>query len=109
MKLQINFKKTGRNFDRDEIEEALDDALTEAELGEVTGGGAFLDGSGCDITVDVNDAARGLEVVRQVLVEMQVPSSTTIDECDDSMTTVAVHPVYVNGNGDLTKPWWKFW
>ena len=61
---------------RDEIEDPLDEALQNASLGEVTGGGS---GSGVsNIDVEVTDADQGLMVIRQVLQSLEVAKSTVI-------------------------------
>ena len=65
---------------RDAIEESLHEALTEAKLGEVTGGGA---GSGV-VTLDVEiwqeaHVQGALAVIRHVLRELKAPSSTLIN------------------------------
>lgn len=67
-----DFRFTGR----DVVEDALDEALVAAGIGEVTGGGAGR--NGCNIDVEVTDVARGLAVVREVLKTLGVASSTTI-------------------------------
>jgi hypothetical protein len=111
MMLQINFRDVSEDFDRDLVEEALDAALEQEGLGQATGGGSFVDGSGCDISVDVSDVERGLYVVRQVLAQMQISPSTTIDEFNEDFTSRVVHPLYTDGGDDIVrkKPWWKLW
>lgn len=64
---------------RDEVEESLNDALREAQFGEVTGGGA---GSGV-VIVDVeiwteSDFRDALALIRRMLKELKVPDSTLI-------------------------------
>jgi hypothetical protein len=66
---------------RDELEDPLDEALSEANLGEVTGGGS---GRGAiNIDVDIWDASRlgeGLALIRRVLNELGAPSNTYIKD-----------------------------
>jgi hypothetical protein len=64
---------------RDEIEDPLNDGLSDAGLGEVTGGGA---GSGALIVdVEINSELHfpeALSVMRRILREVAVPTSTVI-------------------------------
>jgi hypothetical protein len=64
----------GRSYYEDELEEELE----RRGLGEVVGGGTWMDGSGCDIHVVVRDAKTGLAVIREVLRRLNAPSSTRI-------------------------------
>jgi hypothetical protein len=61
---------------RDEIEDPLHEALQAEGLGEVSGGGTGL--GMCNIDVDVNDAERGLALIREVLCRLEVAPSTRI-------------------------------
>ena len=61
---------------RDEIEDPLDEALREAQLGEVTGGGSGAGSSNID--VEVLDLPRGLEIIRRILQELGCAKSTCI-------------------------------
>jgi hypothetical protein len=97
MMLQINFRELSDDFDRDVIEEALNTALEQEGLGQANGCGGSVDGSSCDISVEVADIERGLQVVRQVLIPMRIAPSTTIDEVNDNYTIRAVHPVFTDG------------
>lgn len=63
---------------RDEIEDPLDDALREAGIGEVTGGGTGMGVSNID--VEVNDLAAGLALVRRVLRALGVARNTVINQ-----------------------------
>jgi hypothetical protein len=70
---------------RDDIEDPLSDALTSADIGEVTGGGA---GSGT-VIVDIeieNEAnlSRGLQIIREVLRTLRCPPSTIIKRAKPS-------------------------
>lgn len=88
--LEIVLKSQDYNFGgRDEIENPLDAALQEANLGEVTGGGSGPGSSNID--VEVNDLERGLALVRKVLRDLQVARSTTIIQRTPGF---AVHRVY---------------
>jgi hypothetical protein len=64
----------GRSYYEDELEEELE----RLSLGEVVGGGTWMDGSGCDIHIAVRDAAEGLRVIREVLRRLNAPPSTRI-------------------------------
>lgn len=68
----------GRSYYEDELEEELQ----RLGIGEVVGGGTWMDGSGCDMDVNVSDPVAGLAVIRQVLQRLNAPSSTRI--CGDS-------------------------
>lgn len=59
-----------------EVEDALEDALSEAGVGEVTGGGTGVDKSIVD--VDVTDFDRALPIIRRVLQELRVPRTVQI-------------------------------
>ena len=74
---------------RDEIEDPLEEALSEAEAGEVTGGGT---GPGiCNIDIEVTKLDEGLRVIRGVLQELGVARSTVIKQ---HRPTEQVHLVY---------------
>jgi len=81
---------------RDDVEDPLQEALTAAGLGEVTGAGAGLGVSNID--VEVTDVEAGLALVRRVLRELRIPPSTMIylNEGDYSKGTdrVISYPVY---------------
>ena len=64
----------GRSYYDDEI----DEELQRLGLGEVVGGGTWLDGSGCDIHIAVRDPEAGLRVIREVLRRLGAPPSTRI-------------------------------
>ena len=61
---------------RDEIEDPLDEALQQANLGEVTGGGSGMGVSNID--VEATDPVRGLILIREVLQGLGVAKSTVI-------------------------------
>ena len=74
---------------RDEIEDPLDDALKQAGIGEVTGGGS---GMGiANIDVEVADPERGLALIREVLRNLGVAPSTIIRQ---SGSPYIEHSVY---------------
>ena len=78
-----------RTLGRDEIEDPLHEALVSAGVGEVTGGGT---GSGCAIIdIEVEDLAAGLALIRKVLVELNVPRNTVINQ---RKPVKIVHSVY---------------
>ena len=53
----------GRSYYEDELEEELE----RLNLGEVVGGGTWMDGSGCDIHIAVRDPEAGLRAIRELL------------------------------------------
>lgn len=61
---------------RDEVEDPLHEALTEAGIGEVTGAGGGMGKSNID--VEVTDLQAGLALVRRVLRNLKVAASTVI-------------------------------
>jgi hypothetical protein len=68
----------------DRYEDPLHAALHEASLGEVTGGGSQL-GEGktieyCGLDVVVRDRDRGLELIRSVMLSLDAPPDTVIEE-----------------------------
>jgi hypothetical protein len=78
---------------RDELEDPLDDALLEADLGEVTGGGS---GRGqIDIAVTLHDEQQfedALQLMRTVLIENGAPSDTKITRFDPEEKEYSLHP-----------------
>lgn len=76
---EIIFKMTQFDMDRRHaIEDALNEALLDAELGLVMGAGADLDS--CDVVVETEPrlATKTLRVIRRVLGDLMVPASTRI-------------------------------
>jgi hypothetical protein len=63
---------------RDEVEDPLEEALSESKVGEIIGGGTGLGKSIIDIEVDEEKLQEGLLVIRQVLQKINVPESTII-------------------------------
>jgi hypothetical protein len=79
-------------------EEPLGEALAEARLGRVTGGGQQL-GEGnsvvyCGVDVVLRERVRGLEVLRQVLRQLGAPAGTVIEEF---MPQFQEHPLAASG------------
>lgn len=74
---------------RDEIEDPLQEALETSGLGEVTGGGGGM--GVANIDVEVIDLERGLAVVRRVLQELGVASSTVINQYKPSRAKYLVY------------------
>lgn len=64
----------GRSYFEDEVEEELE----RLGIGEVVGGGTWLDGSGCHFDVVVSDPVAGLRVLREALRRLGAPPSTRI-------------------------------
>ena len=80
----------------DRYEDSLQEVLTAAELGEVTGGGSQL-GEGdsiayCGLDVVVTDRDRGLAVIRETMQRLGAPRTTVIEEY---LPSYVEHPVYV--------------
>jgi hypothetical protein len=73
----------GRSYYEDEIEEELE----RLGIGEVVGGGTWMDGSGCNISVEVSNPEAGLRVIRDVLRRLDAPTSTRII-CESSEYSV---------------------
>jgi hypothetical protein len=68
----------------EKYEEPLAEALKEARLGKVTGGGQQL-GEGktivyCGVDVVLQERVRGLEILREVLRQLGAPAGTMIEE-----------------------------
>lgn len=75
---------------RDEVEDPLDEALRESDLGEVTGGGSG--GGICHIDVEVKQAKRGLALIRKVLRKLKVARSTRIHQTEPEPREFGVYP-----------------
>jgi hypothetical protein len=77
--LEIVFKNTDFPFaGRDAVEDPLTEALKEAGVGEVTGGGSGP--QTCNIDVEITDLERGLAVIRRTLSDLGCPASTEIHQ-----------------------------
>ncbi len=77
--LEVVFKNADFPFGgRDAVEEPLADALEEAGIGEVTGGGGGPET--CNIDVEVSDLEKGLAIIRSTLSELGCPTSTEIHQ-----------------------------
>ena len=77
---------------RDEVEDPLDEALAEAGVGEVTGGGSGMGMSNIDIDATNFDAALG--IIRQVLRQLGVSPDTEINYYNESDGRREVYRVY---------------
>jgi hypothetical protein len=83
-------------LDRGDLyEDPLQDALSEADLGEITGGGSQLgDGNSiayCGLDVVVTDRDRGLALIRETMQRLGAPPDTVIEEY---LPTYREHPIY---------------
>jgi len=88
--LEIVFLVADFQFDgRDEIEDPLEEFLTQSGLGEVTGGGSGM--GKANIDVEVNDLSEGLKAVQQFLRLLGVADSTVINQYQP---VKVVHRVY---------------
>jgi hypothetical protein len=75
----VFFRELGEHADgRSYYEDELEEELERLGLGEVVGGGTWMDGSGCDIHIAVRDAEAGLRVIREMLRRLNAPPSTRI-------------------------------
>src|SRR5262245_35030285 len=63
---------------RSDYEGEVEEEVQRLGLGEVVGGGTWMDGSGCDMQVEVSDPEAGLRVIREVLRRLKAPTSTRI-------------------------------
>jgi hypothetical protein len=75
----------------------LQEALSAADLGEITGGGSQL-GEGdsiayCGLDVVVTDRDRGLAVIRETMQRLGAPPATVIEEY---LPSYHEHPVYIS-------------
>ncbi len=80
----------------DRYEDPLQEALSSAGLGEVTGGGSQL-GEGdsiayCGLDVVVTDRERGLTIIRETLQGLGAPPSTVIEEY---LPSYHEHPLHI--------------
>lgn len=64
--------------DRDEIEDALEEVLSAADLGEITGAGAGLGVFHLDVEVDPERVREGLAVLLETLRRLEVPAGTYV-------------------------------
>lgn len=78
---------------RDEIADPLDDALRNAGLGEVTGGGTGMGISNIDVEAD--DPNRGLLLIREVLQKLAVAPSTVIRQSGSPSVEHSVYPASI--------------
>lgn len=65
----------------EELDDAIDTALRNADLGEWVGAGTFSDETGDvfrDIDYEVTDEEKAVELIRKVVVEWKAPTSTRI-------------------------------
>lgn len=74
---------------RDQVEDALEEALGKNDLGAVTGAGAGTEGSNID--VELNNDQAGLACVIRVLRSMDVPAETVVYQYEP---TKRAHPIY---------------
>lgn len=92
--VEVLFRPGMMPADRWIYEDALSQALEEKELGEVNGGGTALDGSFCDIAIDLADLKTGMQLVREVLKKCNAPETTVIVTSSSDGSQPVEHPVY---------------
>lgn len=76
---------------RDEIEGPLEAALSDAGLGEVTGGGG---GSGLyiiDVEVSLVEFEKALDLIKATLAELDVPPTTLIMRRDGEQRSYSIY------------------
>jgi len=106
--VNVSDAEAGGIESRDEIEDPLEQALTTAGLGEVTGGGG---GSGVYV-VDVEIPTEkqfdeALRLIRRVLKDLKVPTSTRIKrhEPEDASYTVRSDSGREASRRTRSRPW----
>src|SRR5262245_36220953 len=80
----------------DRFEDPLDEALRNAGIGSVTGGGSQL-GEGstvayCGLDVVVSDRDRGLEIIRRVMQTSECPRDAVVEEYLPDYSELPVWP-----------------
>lgn len=73
---------------RDDLDDLLDDALRDANLGEVTGGGQS--DAEINFDVEVTELAAGLEVIKGTLKRFGAPASTTIRQFEPEIVVYRI-------------------
>ena len=77
----------------EQYEDPLDEALRDAGVGEVTGGGSMMKPDGSieyvGIDVDATDVKKAVGIIREVMVRQGAPEGTVIEQGDD------VFPLYL--------------
>jgi len=77
---------------RDEVEDPLEEALAKEGKAEITGGGGGMGLYNIDVQVGQDaDLASVLEIIRRVLRQCRVPTSTVINQYDPVHVK---HPIY---------------
>lgn len=81
----------------DRYEDPLQEALSAADLGEITGGGSQL-GEGdsiayCGLDAIVSDRERGLAVIRETMQRLGTPTGTVIEEYLPKFVEYPVYPL----------------
>jgi len=77
---------------RDEIEDPIDEALREAGIGEVTGGGGGCRGFNIDVEIeDERNLAQALQIIRQVLKDLKASPEATIIHRDGNNTRYKIY------------------
>jgi len=94
--LEVILQTADSTLARDDVEDPLQEGLSAAGLGGVTGAGSGL--GVCNLDVEVTDLEAGLALVRSVLREHHIPPSTMIylNEGDYSKRTGKVTPYPVD-------------
>jgi hypothetical protein len=79
---------TAANCSRDELEVPLQNALEQARLGTVTGGGSGSKGSIIEVEVTAPDrVSEALQLMRRTLADNRAPQSTVIKQVDPAGET----------------------
>jgi hypothetical protein len=91
VRVEIVFRPGLDPFDRQWLEEQLEEAFAKDGLGEVVGGGTAVSGAGSDIAVDVHPPGSGISVILGVLRRERVPRGTRVIEQGKKR---AIHQAY---------------
>ena len=76
---------------RDEIEDALEAALQNAQIGEITGAGAGMGKVVLDVEIDSLRVAEAIECIQQTLQEFALPAGCWIQGPEPSQRHAITH------------------
>lgn len=106
--LQLNAKL--QPLDRGDLEDIIDEFLSEEDLGNTSGGGTLLSGNEnneieyCDIEIELNDTSEAVEKLLQKLEEIGIPKGSKLynEDFSQEVGTLEGLGLYINGT-DLPK------
>ena len=99
--LQLNAKL--QPFDRHDLEDLIDEFLSEENLGNTSGGGTLMSKEGeieyCDIEIELNDTPNIVERLLQKLEEIGVPKGSKLynEDCSYEVGSLEGLGLYING------------